>query len=535
MTEELNIYQKDESIVPELFSLISGHKNEDAIVYIHQYPDHVNLKGWKDTTPLHIAVTSNNVEMVKKLIERGAKINALSQMAYFSPLAEAKDPEIAKLLLENGASINHYELSVATRYDRPDVVDLMLFYGAKLHDKWPEVLEAKSIAMLKVYQKHGIDLGICSIQGNLLHRFIWFDNYECFEYAFKNNVPWKVNRAGWETPFHFARRYKNHKAIEFLTRNYPELCSVEIRQLDNESYELDRIVKIILSPVERDIFIALTQKGDLIKFKIEDSKIKYIKIITIDFPPLRNFSLDEDNNIILPTKENKLYIIDIQTLDLINEIVLPEEIVFDQISYLKKHKIFIGSSQNWKLFILDESYQVVKTLPVKFGTISPCFNKSEALMVFHCYDQPGTFHNLFEISNPLDPNFVHVFSKNFYTHSCSADIYENTVAVTYDGSVIFYEYKDQILNRLKKIKTSKISPEAKRGHVNFISKDMVIVGKGNNVIYIDVFKGEIIKSIQLNTDGRIYEVYFIKELQILFLLTTKGVLIHEVTTEENYT
>jgi ankyrin repeat protein len=53
-------------------------------------------------SPLHYAVTFNHLETVKLLINRGADVNSINPIK-----STSLSPDIALLLLENGANINH--------------------------------------------------------------------------------------------------------------------------------------------------------------------------------------------------------------------------------------------------------------------------------------------------------------------------------------------------------------------------------------------------------------------------------------------
>ncbi|HNY10039.1 MAG TPA: ankyrin repeat domain-containing protein [Candidatus Wallbacteria bacterium] len=74
----------------------------------------VNVKNKMGITPLHLAALNNRYELVKKLIDKKADVNAkTSKDAFFSlftPLhfASQKDDNIptVKLLIENGADLN---------------------------------------------------------------------------------------------------------------------------------------------------------------------------------------------------------------------------------------------------------------------------------------------------------------------------------------------------------------------------------------------------------------------------------------------
>jgi ankyrin repeat protein len=99
------------SSVSALWGNEEGVKDETIECLLNYNPD-VTIANKDGTTPLHVAVTGNNIKFIKTLIEKGADINAQVWCQY-TPLLQAVDTsrrwydmEVIKCLLENGADIN---------------------------------------------------------------------------------------------------------------------------------------------------------------------------------------------------------------------------------------------------------------------------------------------------------------------------------------------------------------------------------------------------------------------------------------------
>lgn len=78
--------------------------NLKAAELLISYGGNVNEKDPSENTPLHNAVQNGHFEIVKLLLTKGANINA-ENIVGFSPLALAKNQEIAEFLISNGAEI----------------------------------------------------------------------------------------------------------------------------------------------------------------------------------------------------------------------------------------------------------------------------------------------------------------------------------------------------------------------------------------------------------------------------------------------
>ena len=108
---------------------------------------HLDVRGRFGTSPLHVAVFSGNLKVVRILIEYNpASINARDQYGW-TPLLRAsqghhfKDGSVLRLLLEHGADINAQSqfgftpLYVASMNEALEAVRLLLEYGADVEAK----------------------------------------------------------------------------------------------------------------------------------------------------------------------------------------------------------------------------------------------------------------------------------------------------------------------------------------------------------------------------------------------------------------
>ena len=119
----------------------------------------INFK-LNDATPIYIAAENGHLNVVKKLIEKGADINEgrwsislLYQATYF------KHIDVVKLLIDKGADLNKANgngtpITLASKYESPEIFNILLEAGAdvnvtdtrgmtslnmaiKTHEQWP--------------------------------------------------------------------------------------------------------------------------------------------------------------------------------------------------------------------------------------------------------------------------------------------------------------------------------------------------------------------------------------------------------------
>lgn len=125
--------------------LMSAIRNEQPIIVnlLLKISAYVNEK--LNVKVLQCAISENNVEIVRLLLEAGADPNERYEKSDVSPLLSAisqDKPEIVRLLLEAGADPNErYEksdvnaLSIAISEDKPEIVRLLLNAGVNPNEK----------------------------------------------------------------------------------------------------------------------------------------------------------------------------------------------------------------------------------------------------------------------------------------------------------------------------------------------------------------------------------------------------------------
>jgi len=516
----MNIYQTDHTKTPEIFTLIKEQKNEDAKKYLEQNPSEIFLKGWMDDTPLHIASLSGNFEIVKYLVEKGAKVNAERSGMYATPLCWADNLEIAKYLLENGATMNDKELFLATSQDKVEVVDLLLYSGAKIDKARPQYLECKSIDCINIYLKHKIEInGTDEQKSTLLHKLAWLDLPLVFDFAYRNGCSWQKD-SSQRTPYYLAKQGSRENILKHFKEKYPELISNKIENIPTNNYEFERIFFLKQSPTKSDWFIGLTKNAKLIKYLLFEGELVIDRIATIDVSNIRNFSFDKNGNIIIPTADNKLLIVEQITFQLLYSIELESDLVLDQIEYLPLKNVFIGSSQNWEIILLSEDYKVISKSKAEDGTILPIISQDESLISFLSYDQE-TYFDLYQIDGELNISFIHTFFKDWNNTSSGFCFRQNEFAVSFPSVLEYYSFEKEELNKIWEINISKYKSEHSLSYLLTLDDNTLIVGKGKTILTINITKQTITNEVNLDLLAEIRNLYINKEKEVLIVSTDK--------------
>lgn len=199
-----------------------------------EYGAQVNSQaGFYNTTPLHGAARNGSLELVKLLVSKGAKINAVDK-EFSMPLAEAVQAdnlEIAKFLLEHGAdkTINHADTEFQTAIFKArsaKMAQLLIANGANVSESDKKGLSVLLHAvanyldfdLLKVLLQNGADINARDDSGTTaLLRAAWYpyerDDKNCVQFLLENGAKANVANNQGETPLLVAEKLEVLQAL----------------------------------------------------------------------------------------------------------------------------------------------------------------------------------------------------------------------------------------------------------------------------------------------------------------------------------
>lgn len=189
--------------------------------------------GFYNTTPLYGAAQNGSLELVKLLVSKGAKVNAVDK--YFSrPLAkavQADNLEIAKFLLEHGAdkTINHSDDEFQTAIFKArsaKMAQLLIANGANVSesDKKGHSVLLHAVAnyldfdLLKVLLQNGADINAQDKSGTTaLLQAVRYpyerDDKNCVQFLLENGANANVANNQGETPLLVAEKLEVLQAL----------------------------------------------------------------------------------------------------------------------------------------------------------------------------------------------------------------------------------------------------------------------------------------------------------------------------------
>ena len=176
--------------------------------------------GFYNTTPLHGAAEKGPLELVKLLVSKGAKVNAVDK-EFSMPLAkavQADNLEIAQFLLEQGAdkTINHADTEFQTAIFKArsaKMAQLLIANGANVSDRDKKglsvllhaVVRHLDFDLLKVLLQNGADINAQDKSGTTA--LLWAaqhpyerDDKNCVQFLLENGAKANVANNQGETP-----------------------------------------------------------------------------------------------------------------------------------------------------------------------------------------------------------------------------------------------------------------------------------------------------------------------------------------------
>lgn len=164
-----NVKQRTK-VGPAFFSSIVGPCQDGHLEMVKLLIENgvdVDVKEFRDFTPLRIAARNGHADIVQYLVEKGATIDTRA-MDGATPLEHAAakgHTDIVKYLLEKGANPNiidkegDFPLGEATKNGHLEIVKLLLENGAQLNVK-----DAKNLTALDLAKQHGQSKAAAMIQ-----------------------------------------------------------------------------------------------------------------------------------------------------------------------------------------------------------------------------------------------------------------------------------------------------------------------------------------------------------------------------------
>ena len=131
-------HEHEEETTPLHKSSQNGHLN--MVKFFIRLGADVEVKSKGGWTPLHVACIEGRTDIVKFLIKKGASVNAETNKINCTPLHCAKNPEITKILIDNGANVDAKDnddwtpLHIAVN-KTTDIVKVLLENGAQIDTK----------------------------------------------------------------------------------------------------------------------------------------------------------------------------------------------------------------------------------------------------------------------------------------------------------------------------------------------------------------------------------------------------------------
>lgn len=500
----MNIYQRDHTQVPALFTWIREHKNEEAIKHCLRHPEEINLKGWMNSTPLHIAAEAGNFEMTAWLVKNGANVNSPRSGVYRMAVGWACTAETAELLLENGARLDGEELMLPTAQNHIAVVNALLRFNSPISAESPQYLRARSKEMLDVYVKHQVPIDGCDKNGStLLHRSAWNDHPELFDYAFRLGVEWRKDNSN-RTPYALAKQGRRTTMIEHLKKNYTQYTDYAASPLQTDAYNPERITWMRRVSRHDHLFVALTLDGELLQFRLAGEELQLIKGVSLNVLPIRNYTIDQSGNLVIPTGDNELLLVNPHKLEISNHIQLDAQAVYDQITYLPGHEVFLASGNEWAVHWLDAGFRELSKQSVDDGILFPVVDQSEELLSLYSYDQE-CYHTIYATDEEGQLKNIQTFDGESTTGYDLA-IDGNEVFVVSVPFVRAYRFKNRTLELSWEKSFAGSWEKIKYGALALLSKHVMVLGCGEAIYLLSRRSGELISQPRVSVSGKIKEL-----------------------------
>lgn len=502
----MNIYQEDFNQTPELFRWIKAGNNAAAIDHLRRHPEEVQLQGWMNDTPLHIAAAADNLEMVQFLVQNGADVNASRTSTYTLPLHWAKSLAVATYLLDHGATLDARALEYATRSDVPEIIMLLLDRGAVWPPRSPPYLFCRSIAAIRAYVAHGTALNGHDDHGrNLLHHLVWNDLPDVFDFAYAHGAPWKQDLCGWD-PYYFGKSGGRKKTMAHIEHRYPEHIARTVRPIKTTEIHFNHVLFLKPCTIGGNAVIVWTRGEKLGRIEIHAGRWTVTHAIHVNVNRVWSFCINDDGNIILPTADNAVLVLDAKTLQLKRTLPLPTDVDFENICYLPSRQKYLAYGGSNRLYVLNLDFALVQCHPLGDRPSEVQLNPTATLLSTVHYD-----HEFFRVIYHLDENFalLQLVDLEDCGHGSSKRVMlENHGAiVNFAQTLVAYRYQNKSLDESWQLPLGSYPCAHDLSCTVFVSPNEIIVGRGKHLLLINAQLPKIMGVVALDLVAEIQNLY----------------------------
>lgn len=259
---------------------IEENKPDIAKNLIENYKNTLNIVNSFWETPLKSACKNQNLELVKLLLEAGAKtdIKEDPEWSAIMPAANKANIELIKLLIENKADVNHRlsprsgsplnVLSFAAESGDTNTVDFLLENGACLNcmdSSWTPLMSASAkgdINMADFLLRKGIDLNSEVFpEGTAIKFAIQKNNLEMVKFLIEKGADINIGNKNYWSPLHLSIINENMEMTKLLVNRGSDINS-KMTSLDNALNQYYNITPIMLAAAKNNI--------ELVRFLLEN-------------------------------------------------------------------------------------------------------------------------------------------------------------------------------------------------------------------------------------------------------------------------
>lgn len=506
LPHSMNIYQKDFNRKPEIFRLIKARDNTAAKDHLRRHPDEVLLQGWMDDTPLHIAAGADNLEMVEFLVQNGADVNASRSGRSPFPLHWAKSVAVAKHLLDHGAKLDARALEAATRCDVPEIIALLLDRGATWPAQSPPYLSCRSIAAIQVYVNHGTKLDAGDEQGrHLLHHLAWNDMPDEFDFAYAHGAPWNQDICRLD-PYYFAKSGGRRKTMAHIAHRYPERVARTVRSIKATEIHFRHVSHLKPCAAGGNAVLAWTYGERLGRIEIHDGRWMVTTAVHVNVCGVHGFCIDDDGDILLPTNDAALLVLDAVTLQWKRTIALAMGMDVQHIDYLPSRRLYLAHGDNRNVYLLNLDFELVKCHSLSDRPYQVQRNAPATLVCTRHFDQ-----EMFHLLHHLDENLVLTQLVNLedkgHGHTTRVALGDHDVVVNDENVVVAYRHGNDIFEESWRLPLDRFPSKQGMSCALFVGTNHLFIGKGGQLVHIDMRIPAITGVAALELDGDIMNLY----------------------------
>ncbi len=291
-----------------------------------------------------------------------------------------------------------------------------------------------------------------------------------------------------------------------IRSEYPGHVARTVRDIKTSEIHFGHVTFAMPSALGGNAVIVWGYGERLARIEIRDGRWAVTCAVHVNVCNVRRFALDRNGDIVLPTADEGLLILDGMTLQLKRSIPLAEGLDFENIHYFPGRSLYMAHGGEPKIHLLSEAFEIIGSSHLQDYAMELCANIDESLVSILSSDNEA-FHALYHFSAAQELTHIETFYFSGLGASFELAFSENGFVVTYEDTVVVYRFTQGKVEQCWQLPLAQYPSPYGMSFAIYLDENTLLVGKGKQLLRIDAQIPKIVGVATLDLSKHVMNLY----------------------------